>query len=378
MNTSISYNRLSKEPSVAPEAWHSSCIHSENSMHQLSPYIGKLKSSIANDLLKNYSKPKDLIIEPFCGAGTIALEAVLLNRRVLSADVSPYSRILTIAKLQPPKTLSNALKSAIALLKKAEKIGPCSMEGVPDWVQSFFHPRTLAEIMTFASLCRQPGREFFMACLLGILHHQRPGFLSYPSSHLVPYLRQKKFPPSIYPDMYAYRALRPRFLAKVERAYKRSVVLPKSNMFEFRQTRVEELMFPDEFDGLITSPPYMNTLDYSRDNRLRLWFIDPKAKIPIEGSVTTQKANFVSAVAVTFRNVELHLKPKKYCIIIVGERISRAKAISLSSYVCDIAIKEAPSVKLMEIIRDDIPDIRRARRYYAGTKTEHILVFKKR
>ena len=368
----------SKEPLSAPEVWRDSCLNTENSMHQLSPYIGKLKSSIARDLVVSYSEPGDLIVEPFCGAGTIALEAALLGRRVFASDVSSYSRILSLAKLRCPETLSDALKSANALLGEAEAIGPGNTDQVPEWVRVFFHSQTLAEVVTFAALCREPGREFFMACLLGILHHQRPGFLSYPSSHLVPYLRQKKFPPQLYPEMYAYRELRPRLLAKIERAYKRGAVLPERNLCRFVQSRIEELSFPGDFDCLITSPPYMNMLDYSRDNRLRLWFIDPKAEIPPEGSASDQKQNFVSAISTMFQKVELHLNSKKHCVVIVGERISRAKSISLSDYICETAAKDAPSLRLTRVIKDDIPDVRRARRHYRGTKTEHILVFRKR
>src|SRR5271154_7164939 len=60
-----------------------------------------------------------------------------------------------------------------------------------------------------------------LASLLGILHHQRPGFLSFPSSHTVPYLRGKAFPRWKYPKLYEYRSHADRFEAKVERAFRR-------------------------------------------------------------------------------------------------------------------------------------------------------------
>lgn len=65
---------------------------------------------------------------------------------------------------------------------------------------------------------RKHNEYFFQACILGILHHVRPGFLSYPASHLVPYLRRKMYPPEQFPKMYSYRDVRSRFLAKVRRA----------------------------------------------------------------------------------------------------------------------------------------------------------------
>lgn len=88
-------------------------------------------------------------------------------------------------------------------------------------VRQFFHPRTLKEAIKFVTVCKRDENNFLFACFLGILHHQRPGFLSYPSSHLVPYLREKKYPRDQFPELYQYRELRPRLLSKIQRAYAR-------------------------------------------------------------------------------------------------------------------------------------------------------------
>ena len=42
---------------------------------------------------------------------------------------------------------------------------------------------------------------------------------------------------------------------------------------DIRQSSVEAVDLPNDIDCVITSPPYMNALDYGRDNRLRLWFL---------------------------------------------------------------------------------------------------------
>ena len=43
-----SYQSLISQPEHAPPEWRVACAHSETTLHQLSPYIGKLKSSIAH------------------------------------------------------------------------------------------------------------------------------------------------------------------------------------------------------------------------------------------------------------------------------------------------------------------------------------------
>jgi adenine-specific DNA methylase len=59
------------------QSWQASSLGSESTLHQLAPYIGKLKSSLAASLIENYSQKKDTIIDPFCGSGVVPLEALL-------------------------------------------------------------------------------------------------------------------------------------------------------------------------------------------------------------------------------------------------------------------------------------------------------------
>jgi hypothetical protein len=362
----------------SPPHWEQSCTHSECTLHQLSPYIGKLKSSIARDLIIAYSKPGDIVVDPFSGSGTVPLEAAILGRNVFASDISPYSKILTKAKLFPPPAFDDAVSLAERALRQAERLPEPDLKETPGWVSKFFHPGTLKEVLRFAAVCRRKGNEFLMACFLGILHHQRPGFLSYPSSHLVPYLRDKKFPPHEFPGLYDYRPLRPRLLAKIKRAYRRKWDFSPDFEGIFRQSKIENLTFPETFDCLITSPPYMNTLDYGRDNRLRLWFIDPQAVRFTDNPVTREKKAFHRAMACMAGKVEKHLKKKGYCILIVGERINRSRANHLSKDICRIMSQKAPSLRLILIYEDEIPDIRRARKNCVATKREHILVFKRK
>src|SRR5437867_8456299 len=96
----------------APVRWKEPCANTECSLHQLSPYIGKIKSSIAGELVERFSSRGQLVVDPFAGAGTIPLEASLRGRRVFGADISPYARILSRAKLCPPASLKAALEQA--------------------------------------------------------------------------------------------------------------------------------------------------------------------------------------------------------------------------------------------------------------------------
>ena len=345
-------------------------------MHQLSPYIGKIKSSIAGELIERYTRKGDLVVDPFSGSGTIPLEAELRGRRAFGADISPYARILSQAKMFPPPSLNAAIKAAERALNKSSLLPKPDLRSVPQWVRRFFHHETLREAIQFAEVGRYAGNEFLMACFLGILHHQRPGFLSYPSSHLVPYLRDRNFPRSEFPEMYTYRELKPRLFAKIKRSYKRFDKPPSSGI-KFHQSSVQQLKFPKNFDALITSPPYMNALDYGRDNRLRLWFIDPNMTEAVDNQVTQRHKAFVDAMMSLANKIEAKLQPRGYCIFIVGEKLKRSFHAHPSEVIVEIIKKQSPSLRLRCVITDDIRDVRRSRRECHGVKTENFLIFRK-
>jgi Putative RNA methylase family UPF0020 len=145
---------------AAPTRWKKPCANAECSLHQLSPYIGKVKSSIAGELVEQYSRKGDLVVDPFAGAGTIPLEAAIRGRRAFAADISPYARILCHAKLSPPPSLDAALAAAERALVEAGDLPQPDLRSVPQWVRRFFHPETLREALRFAGVGRRPGNEF--------------------------------------------------------------------------------------------------------------------------------------------------------------------------------------------------------------------------
>lgn len=372
------YQELLRSAKQPPQNWRKPTASSECTWHQLSPYIGKLKSAIAKDLILKYSQPGDLVADVFCGSGTIPLEAASLGRRVFASDASPYAVVLTKGKLFAPEAVDEALEAAERLLRRASDVTDIDLRRVPKWVRSFFHPKTLKEAMSFMAVANEENDHFLQSCLLGILHHQRPGFLSFPSSHLVPYLRDKKFPRRKHPELYMYRSLRPRLIAKVVRAYKRSPIISLSEKVMYcGQSSVQDLVLPERLDCLITSPPYMNALDYGRDNRLRLWLLNQNRPDDVD-HISGGFSGFRASIAALARELQSKLKPGGHCIFVIGEKDTRKTVGFPSAELTRLLAEHGSSLELVNIIADKIPDIRRARRWESGVKKEHILVFRKR
>jgi SAM-dependent methyltransferase len=371
-------NSLIANESEAPPEWKLSGWERDSRLHQLAPYIGKLKPVIARELLLSYTKPGDLVLDCFSGSGTIPLEAVLLGRRVLAFDTNPYAITLTRAKLEAPKSLARAIKALDQRIADSLRRPKYGVDSIPIWVRKFFHPNTLQDALRFADECIDRDDQFLLACLLGILHHQRPGFLSYPSSHLVPYLRDRKFPREDYPQMYEERSLAPRLLAKVQRALKD--MQPPSRKTEFRitQTAIGDVKIRKTVDAIITSPPYMNALDYVRDNRLRMWFLDRNTE-NYSPEATDRKEQFDALTLAFSQNALSRLRVGGHCVLVVGETVTRRRTMShpAERIIAQLLASDV-SLEVVEVINDEIPDIRRSRRSGGATKRELIVVLKKK
>lgn len=362
--------------------WHGSFNTRESSLHQLSPYVGKLKSGMVRVLLERYSKPGDTILDPFSGSGVVPLEAVLAERRALANDLNPYACVLTTGKLEAPMSDQLALERVQSLVERVEREAPREdLEAVPHWIQEFFHPQTLSEIMAAFRLLKERKDFFLTACLLGILHHQRPGFLSYPASHLVPYLRKAKYPPEDYPHMYLYRDLRSRLMAKVKRAY-RHALFPvdwENRKYQVWQTNSMDLPIKTEtIDSIISSPPYFDALDYARDNRLRLWFLGYENWKEIGASLTASQKVYLPQMSVCLREMDRVLKPQGCCVLVLGDVDRAGKLLRTAEILGDLAVEVSQGRFVRETMYDDrIPDERRSRRRTKTTTFERILVLRK-
>ena len=335
---------------------------------------------MASHLINKWTTPGELVVDPFCGCGTVAVEAAAQGRVVFAGDWNPYAILLTRAKIFPPDSLAEAERRLSVVWRiSRENLRKQDLRSVPSWVRAFFHPKTLQTALAFRDACTSEGDEFLLSCLLGILHHQRPGFLSFPSSHLVPYLRDRKFPRDRHPDLYEARDVYSRMLSKIRRTYRR-IPFPYSASRDARLTDARAIPYVGHINAVVTSPPYMNELDYVRDNRLRLWFIGRHLPEGIELTGRDRIESFGRLI----RSVCLRLAPwitvGGRFVIVVGDATrgggtpGRTPELTRELFLTASPLR---SFRLDAIYDDMIPDVRRSRRECRGTRTETVLVYQK-
>ena len=69
-----------------------------DSWHSMCSYLGAFPPQLANYFIRYFSNEEDVIMDPFSGRGTTALEGKILNRSTVATDLNPIALALTDAK----------------------------------------------------------------------------------------------------------------------------------------------------------------------------------------------------------------------------------------------------------------------------------------
>ncbi|MCB5206704.1 class I SAM-dependent methyltransferase [Methylovorus mays] len=97
------YAKTGQELNVSFRALASWVKPGDQLTHQIHPYPAKLLPHIVHFFANAscLSKPGEIILDPFCGSGTVALEASLAGKIPCVADANPLARLITKVKTYP-------------------------------------------------------------------------------------------------------------------------------------------------------------------------------------------------------------------------------------------------------------------------------------
>jgi 23S rRNA G2445 N2-methylase RlmL len=70
-------------------------------VHGFHTYPARLHPTTARRLVTGLSRAGDAVLDPFCGSGTVAVEARLAGRRAFGSDVNPLAVALARRKVDP-------------------------------------------------------------------------------------------------------------------------------------------------------------------------------------------------------------------------------------------------------------------------------------
>ncbi len=245
-------------------------------------YRACFKPQLPRFFIELLTGPGDTVYDPFAGRGTTILEAALLNRKVIANDINPLSRILTEPRLNPPPSEN--------IEKRLQDI-PFRKAAVQDQdLSMFYHPRTEAELLSLREYlnhnkhkqAEDPVDRWIRMVATNRLSGHSKGFFSVytmPPNQAVSAERQKKInlKRNQEPEYRDTRELIIRKSNQLMRGLSESQVKSlkkawKSALFLEKDASQTEEIAPKSIDLTVTSPPFLNVVQYSSDNWLRCWF----------------------------------------------------------------------------------------------------------
>ena len=373
-------------PTFVNEFW-TSRQRAAHSLHEVS-YRACFKPQLPRFFVERLTGRDDVVYDPFMGRGTTLLEAALLGRVPAGCDINPLSRMLVEPRLRPPEL--NAVRDRLASVD-------WSADGeAPEELQTFYHPDTLREI---GALKRYLLRRLETGPLDAVdgwirmvavnrLTGHSAGFFSVytlPPNQAVSVVAQKKIntdrnqvPPrrdvrrlilkksrSLLTD--CDQATRARLVAIGHRS--RLVIAPAAATPGIESSSV---------DLVVTSPPFLDVVDYAGDNWLRCWFcgIDPAdVRLTVPGKIEDWR----DAMTAVFKELARILKPGGHVAFEVGE--VRGGRVRLEEHVIPCGVHARLDPLLVLINAQEFTKTAACwgvDNNLKGTNTNRIVLFRKR
>lgn len=245
--------------------------------HGLHKYPAKFFPELPRWLIKRYSQESDWILDPFAGSGTTNVEALLSRRHSVGIDVDPFSRFVSKVKVTPlaEKELKSTQKVLLEsiLHYRPSLVAESDLPNFP-YRDNWFNKEILLELTYLKKQIQSLDtddavRDFFKICLSSIIRS-----VSNADDNCTRTVIRKKLNKLVRPS----DALN-RFVKAV------SVKVPKMVMFSQNYPSGITADFPEHmdarnikyeansFDLAVTSPPYVNAVDYPRTHQLEMYWL---------------------------------------------------------------------------------------------------------
>ena len=328
--------------------------------HGLHRFPAKYVPRIPGWVLEQFARPNDVVLDPFCGSGTTLVEAILRSRIAVGIDCDPLACLISRAKTS---TVDPARIRTLGIaLRQLKRDRSAILElPMPDLLNfnHWFTNEAWSDLQLLLNSIRrleasQDEKEFLLCIFSSILRRASNADDQTQKTYVSGTL--KKHPPAVLPLFYktydkAVQGLQQ--LAELRR--------PSSKVSVIRGNASNLELPPESVDLVVTSPPYLDSVDYMYNlmveyfwlgpllgvddrrtfNRLRRGVIGAKAPIhdaflPLppslddlisESDIIEQRVPAVRAychsMAAHFRSAASALKRGSYYFLIVGNSQSR-------------------------------------------------------
>ncbi len=372
-------------------------------------YRACFKPQLPRFFIERLTRPGDVVYDPFMGRGTTPVEAALLGRVPWGNDINPLSLTFARPRLRPP-TLDE-------LGARLEEINLADQDEFPEDLLVFYHPDTLREICALKKyfLTRpaegapisdparfdpdhqragsetgaplDPVDDWLRMVALNRLTGHSPGFFSVytlPPNQAVSVGSQRKInekrkqtPPRRHVRPIILKKSR-QLLGDVTPAVRRTLAQVAGRARFTNSPADSTTVLPANSVSLVvTSPPFLDVVQYAADNWLRCWFlgIDPKS---VRLTVPKKLDAWAAVMTGVFHELHRLLQPGGHVAFEVGEVHAGKTKLEETVLPCGVAAGLEPELVLI----NDQKFTKTANCWgvdnnFKGTNTNRIVLFRK-
>jgi DNA modification methylase len=235
------------------------------------PFPARMAPDLALEKIESLTQPGAVVLDPMCGSGTVPRLAVEEARRAIACDVDPLAVLITRTACKPhwSEALADRAEGVLAAAKAHD-------DGLPDWlaadaesstfVEYWFAPRQRAELARIAKvLIDYPDTDDPLRVALSrlIVTKDRGASLARDTSHSRPHKVRDTNDFDVCAEFVASAA-------RVERLVGSTVSAAHQPSIRKVDARSLSFVAKGSVDLIVTSPPYLNAIDYLRGHRLSL------------------------------------------------------------------------------------------------------------
>jgi hypothetical protein len=357
-------------------------------IHEVS-YRACFKPQLPAYFISRLTAPGDIVYDPFSGRGTTAIEAALRGRRAIANDINPLSAILTRARMEPPGL--DAIATRLAALEL-----DAALPRAPD-LSMFFHKDTLREIAALRGYLQKRharGKEdaidqwIRMVATNRLTGHSKGFFSVYtlPPNQAASAQNQIRINKKLKQKP-AYRDIRTIILRKSAQLQRNLSSEQRASLKAVAATAKFLTGAADKTNSIrsgtvqltVTSPPFLDIVQYANDNWLRCWFNNLDANA-ISAGITMSRTieDWNKAIAKVFTELYRVTKSGGWVAFEVGE--VRKGKIRLEEHVVPLGFGAGfacEAILINEQRFTKTANIWGVGNNEAGTNSNRIVVFRK-
>lgn len=320
-------------------------------------------------LIEMFKVRKGLVLDPFCGVGATNLACKEKGLDSIGFELSPLA--LFAAKVKTRDYDVSELKDTLKTIKKI-KFRKLDRSWIPSSIQRYFNTHTLDDVLLFRNLVESIEdnqiKDFFR---LGLISSATRCSYMYKDGSVV---KRKKHPIPPFRKFYHHR------MKRMIRDLKKLKTKKCETVVSRRDAR--KLKLPDEsIDFVITSPPYLNKIEYTKIyNVEEFLFFKTQKKRGLRSFIGIREGNdivkaYFSDMSRVFSELYGVCKPGAKLAIVVGNGCFPDSVVESDILLSELAEKIGFSVKNIYVLNKRW--CTRERVIKVGVLRESLLVFEK-